>query len=53
MQALLGDFRSAGGDTRWLAGLHHAPPKFSALASINNILAHQPWLLSPQHIQVG
>ncbi|XP_037776246.1 sestrin-2-like [Penaeus monodon] len=51
MQALLGDFRSAGGDTRWLAGLHHAPPKFSALASINNILAHQPWLLSPQHIQ--
>lgn len=52
MRALLTDFRSAGGDLRWLTSLHHAPSKLYALAPINNILAHQPWLLLPHHIQV-
>ncbi|XP_071524667.1 sestrin-2-like isoform X2 [Panulirus ornatus] len=51
MQALLTDFRNAGGDIRWITGLHHAPPKLCALAPINNLLAHRPWLLLPQHIQ--
>ncbi|KAK3863699.1 hypothetical protein Pcinc_030554 [Petrolisthes cinctipes] len=51
MRALLTDFRSAGGDLRWLTSLHHAPSKLYALAPINNILAHRPWLLLPHHIQ--
>ncbi|KAG7177588.1 Sestrin-2-like [Homarus americanus] len=51
MQALLTDFRNSGGDIRWIAGLHHAPPKIFALVPINNLLAHRPWLLMPQHIQ--
>ncbi|KAK8739733.1 hypothetical protein OTU49_003167, partial [Cherax quadricarinatus] len=51
MKALLTDFRNAGGDIRWIAGLHHAPSKLYALVHINNLLAHQPWLLMPQHIQ--
>ncbi|XP_066964698.1 sestrin-2-like [Macrobrachium rosenbergii] len=51
MQALLADFRNAGGDMRWTVGLQHAPPKLYALTAINNILAHRPWLLSPQHIE--
>lgn len=52
MHALLTDFRNAGGDIRWMAGVHLAPPKLYALVSINNLLAHRPWLLLPQHIQV-
>lgn len=52
MHALLTDFRNAGGDIRWMAGVHLAPPKIYALVSINNLLAHRPWLLLPQHIQV-
>ncbi|XP_068208215.1 sestrin-2 [Palaemon carinicauda] len=51
MQALLADFRNAGGDMRWTVDLHQAPPKLYALTAINNILAHRPWLLSPQHIE--
>ncbi|XP_050738105.1 sestrin-2-like isoform X2 [Eriocheir sinensis] len=51
MHALLTDFRNAGGDIRWMAGVHLAPPKLYALVSINNLLAHRPWLLLPQHIQ--
>uniref|UniRef100_A0A0N7ZCN4 Sestrin n=2 Tax=Scylla olivacea TaxID=85551 RepID=A0A0N7ZCN4_SCYOL len=51
MHALLTDFRNAGGDIRWMAGVHLAPPKLYALVPINNLLAHRPWLLLPQHIQ--
>ncbi|XP_045605758.1 sestrin-2 [Procambarus clarkii] len=51
MKALLTDFSNAGGDIRWIAGLHHAPPKLYALVPINNLLAHRPWLLMPKHIQ--
>ncbi|KAG0716431.1 Sestrin-3 [Chionoecetes opilio] len=51
MHALLTDFRNAGGDIRWLNGVHLAPPKLYALVPINNLLAHRPWLLLPQHIQ--
>ena len=52
MHALLTDFRNAGGDIRWMTGVHLAPPKLYALVHINNLLAHRPWLLLPQHIQV-
>lgn len=51
MQALLADFRNAGGDMRWTVSIHHAPPKLYALTSINNILAHRPWLLTSEHIK--
>ncbi|KAK7084387.1 Sestrin-2 [Halocaridina rubra] len=51
MQALIADFRNAGGDMRWTVSIHHAPPKLYALTSINNILAHRPWLLSSDHIK--
>lgn len=39
-----------GGDPRWLQGLAHAPRKLQALAELNALLAHQPWLLRPEHM---
>ncbi|XP_036371914.1 sestrin-2 isoform X2 [Megalops cyprinoides] len=44
-------FLQAGGDERWLQGLHCAPPKLRRLSLINKLLAHRPWLLSREHIQ--
>ncbi|XP_064203250.1 sestrin-2 [Anguilla rostrata] len=44
-------FLQAGGDESWLQGLHCAPPKLRRLGPINKLLAHRPWLLSPEHIQ--
>lgn len=46
------EFITQRGDTRWLNGLEQAPEKIRRLAEINRILAHRPWLISPQHIQV-
>jgi len=41
-----------GGDARWLHGLQYAPKKLANLYQLNKILAHQPWLLDRQHIEV-
>lgn len=51
VETLLLEFQNGGGDMQWIGGIHRVPPKLAALSRINNILAHQPWLLKPQHIQ--
>jgi len=47
---LRSEFLLAGGDPSWLKGLPFAPHKIQKLAIINEIVAHQPWLLTPEHI---
>lgn len=37
----------------WLKGLQYAPQRLRNLSDINKILAHRPWLLTKEHIQVG
>ena len=36
--------------TQWLESSDDLPPKLKSLMPINNILAHQPWLLGPEDI---
>ncbi|KAL9969198.1 hypothetical protein ACROYT_G021386 [Oculina patagonica] len=45
------EFLKQQGNKTWLQGLDYIPPKLKALCEINKILAHQPWLLSPSHIE--
>lgn len=45
------EFLKQQGDKTWLQGLDYIPAKLRALSTINKILAHQPWLLSPDHIE--
>lgn len=45
-------FVANGGDPNWLNGLEHIPVKLRAIADINKILAHRPWLLNKTHIEV-
>lgn len=45
------EFLKQQGDKTWLNGLDYIPAKLRALCEINKILAHQPWLLSPIHIE--
>ena len=45
------EFLASGGDPQWLQGLDHIPQKLRDLNQINKLLAHQPWLLSKQHIE--
>lgn len=44
-------FLADGGTPEWLRGVDHAPAKLQRLGEINAILAHQPWLLTPQTIR--
>jgi len=47
------NFIEAGGDESWLIyGLDIVPDKIVRLGRINNILAHQPWILLPDDIKV-
>lgn len=46
------DFLQTGGDPEWLLGLHRAPEKLRKLSEINKLLAHRPWLITKEHIQV-
>ena len=48
----MSEFLSVGGDERWLDGLHSIPAKLRDLYEINKILAHRPWLITKQHIEV-
>lgn len=41
-----------GGNPAWLQGLHYAPQKLRNLNEINKLLAHQPWLITKEHIEV-
>ncbi len=53
LQMLEIEFLEYGGDESWLTeGLAVVPDKIKKLAKINNILAHQPWKLKTQDIQV-
>lgn len=45
-------FLEAGGEESWLSGLEHAPTKVRSLQTLNKLLAHKPWLITQQHIQV-
>ncbi|KAI1234748.1 hypothetical protein IHE44_0003125 [Lamprotornis superbus] len=45
-------FLRAGGDPQWLRGLEFIPPKLRNLNEINKILAHRPWLITKEHIEV-
>ncbi|XP_026868792.1 sestrin-3 isoform X2 [Electrophorus electricus] len=44
-------FLRDGGDPQWLQGLEAAPARLRQLDHINKVLAHQPWLTAPSHIQ--
>lgn len=46
------EFLLQGGDRNWLKGLEYIPAKLRAISDINKILAHRPWLLSKEHIEV-
>ena len=46
------DFLQVGGDPKWLKGLDGAPQKLQHLGELNKILAHRPWLLTKDHIEV-
>ena len=46
------EFLKQQGDKSWLLGLENIPAKLRALCEINKLLAHQPWLISPSHIEV-
>lgn len=46
------EFLEQRGDPNWLKGLDHIPPKLRAIYDINKILAHRPWLLNKEHIEV-
>ena len=42
-----------GGDTNWLInGLDSVPEKLKRLGKINNILAHQPWKIKHNDLEV-
>ncbi|XP_028942370.1 LOW QUALITY PROTEIN: sestrin-3-like [Antrostomus carolinensis] len=45
-------FLRAGGDPQWLRGLDFIPQKLRNLNEINKILAHRPWLITKEHIEV-
>eukprot|EP01138_Halocafeteria_seosinensis_P016342 gb/GECG01016673.1/.p1 GENE.gb/GECG01016673.1/~~gb/GECG01016673.1/.p1 ORF type:complete len:733 (+),score=88.35 gb/GECG01016673.1/:1-2199(+) len=45
-------FVAEGGDPTWLSGLNEAPLKLKALAELNALLAHRPWKIDPEHIEV-
>lgn len=48
----MNDFLQVGGDPKWLNGLDEAPRKLQPLGELNKILAHRPWLLTKEHIEV-
>jgi len=46
------EFLLQQGDEQWLKGVQHAPAKLQRLSEVNRILAHRPWLVTTNHIQV-
>jgi len=44
------EFLLNGGHSNWFQGLENIPKKLVNLLEINQILAHQPWLLTRDHI---
>ncbi|RXM95704.1 Sestrin-2 [Acipenser ruthenus] len=46
------EFLQVGGDPQWLGGLSCAPQKLRNLNELNKLLAHRPWLITKEHIEV-
>ncbi|XP_030376559.1 sestrin homolog isoform X2 [Scaptodrosophila lebanonensis] len=46
------EFINQGGNCEWLNGLDFIPAKLRAIYDINKILAHRPWLLRKEHIEL-
>lgn len=46
------EFLEQHGDPNWLKGLDYIPPKLRAIYDINKILAHRPWMLNKEQIEV-
>lgn len=46
------DFLVHGGDREWLHGIHRAPPKLQRLGVFNALLAHTPWKLRPEDVEL-
>lgn len=54
LRVLEEQFLFYGGDPRWLAkGLSAVDPKLKEIASLNELLAHKPWVIGAQHIEVS
>ena len=49
---MLKNFVDLDGNESWLKGIDYLPEKLKNLLTINKILAHQPWLITHNHIQV-
>ena len=43
-------FLDCGGDPEWLQGTEKLPPKIQAILPLNQVMAHQPWLLSSDNL---
>lgn len=46
------EYLQAGGDRSWLSSLDSVPAKLRNLQELNRLLAHRPWLVNRQHIEV-
>lgn len=46
------EFRENGGPAEWLSGYYSIPDKLRHLHESNALLAHRPWLLKKEHIEV-
>lgn len=46
------EFLKTGGIAEWLNGLQYVPQRLKNLNEINKLLAHRPWLITKEHIQV-
>lgn len=46
------EFLKTGGIAEWLNGLEYVPQRLRNLNEINKLLAHRPWLITKEHIQV-
>lgn len=53
MNLHVNDFLHVGGDPKWLNGLENAPQKLQNLGELNKVLAHRPWLITKEHIEVS
>ncbi|XP_045433786.1 sestrin-3 isoform X2 [Pipistrellus kuhlii] len=46
------EFLKTGGIAEWLNGLKYVPQRLKNLNEINKLLAHRPWLITKEHIQI-
>ncbi|EPY79653.1 sestrin-3 isoform 1 [Camelus ferus] len=46
------EFLKTGGIAEWLNGLEYVPQRLKNLNEINKLLAHRPWLITKEHIQI-